>query len=94
MSEETAWLIERRVPTETDGPRYLMGFRQGYGAMWTTDHDVAVRFSREVDARRIAENLECASRAVEHKWCAPRTIDSNGQRAQPGLRERIMRSRT
>lgn len=74
MADEIAWVIERAAPGEaatrlTEGPRYLMGFRQGYGAMWTTDHDYAVRFSRKVDGDRIAEHLECPARVVEHKWC-------------------------
>lgn len=82
MADETAWLIERRVPGETEGPRYLMGIRQGYGAMWTTDHDVAVRFAREIDASRIAENLECPAAAIEHMWCKPSRdiMDGRGRR--------------
>ena len=78
MADETAWLIER-ADGATDGPRYLMGIRQGYGAMWSTDHDVAIRFSRHVDATRIAETLETPARAVEHMWCEPRRDIMDGR---------------
>ena len=73
MAYEIAWVIERAAADEAalrvkDGPRYLVGLRQGYGAMWTTDHEHAVRFSRRIDGERIAEAAECACRVVEHKW--------------------------
>lgn len=82
MADEAAWLIER-ADGAADGPRYLMGIRQGYGAQWSTDHDVAIRFARQIDASRIAETLEAPSRVVEHMWCdSPRRdiLDGRGRR--------------
>ena len=81
MADETAWLIERADGAK-DGPRYLMGIRQGYGAMWSTDHGVAIRFSREVDAKRIADDLSAPAKVVEHMWCEPSRdiMDGRGRR--------------
>jgi hypothetical protein len=70
MADETAWIIER-ADGATDGPRYLMGIRQGYGAMWSTDCHIAIRFARQVDAKTIADNLESPAKCVEHMWCDP-----------------------
>ena len=82
MQDETGWLVERINAKETDGPRYLMGIRQGYGSMWTTDHEHAIRFSRMVDAARLIETLGESARAVEHMWCEPRRdiMDGRGRR--------------
>ena len=82
MHDETAWLIERIDPKDTEGPRYLMGIRQGYGNMWTTDHDAAIRFSRMVDAARLIETMGGNARSVEHMWCEPRRdiMDGRGRR--------------
>lgn len=60
-----AWLIER-ADGDPEGPRYLMGIRQGYGAQWSTGQDVAIRFARQIDAKRIADDLEAPARVVEH----------------------------
>ena len=82
MQDEAGWLIERVNAKETDGPRYLTGVRQGYGSMWTTDHEHAIRFARMVDAARLIETLGESARSVEHMWHAPRQdiMDGRGRR--------------
>jgi hypothetical protein len=79
MQNESAWLIERVAPKEFEGPRYLMGVRHGYGCMWTTDHEHAIRFARMVDATRLIETLNESARAVEHMWHAPRQDIMDGR---------------
>jgi hypothetical protein len=60
-SPETGWLIE------CEGPQWLCGF--GFSANWTRDSLEAIRFSRRVDAEKIAEVLEnCDIRITEHQW--------------------------
>lgn len=81
MADETAWLIEK-ADGEPEGPRYLMGIRQGYGCMWSTDNAVAIRFARKQDAERLAMDIQTPTRAVEHMWCDARRdiMDSGGRR--------------
>jgi hypothetical protein len=55
------WLIE------IAGPQWLCGF--GFSASWTKDSLEAIRFSRRVDAEKIAEVLEnCDISITEHQW--------------------------
>lgn len=81
MADETAWLIER-ADGDKEGPRYLVGIRQGYGACWSTDHDMAIRFFRAIDAKRISDGLEAPAKIVEHMWCEPSRdiMDGRGRR--------------
>ena len=97
MADETAWLIEK-ADGEPEGPRYLMGIRQGYGCMWSTDNAVAIRFARKQDAERIAMDIATPTRAVEHMWCDTRRRDTrrrdifqNPAGDHRGLREKLVK---
>lgn len=68
MSElEVGWLIERYDADSR--PLWWCGL-SGLGSLWSHDANDAVRFSREVDARRVASTLPAPSgTATEHMWC-------------------------
>lgn len=71
-----AWVIESAWLNDGDAPKYFTGTEgSGDGLLigWSDDHAQAIRFAREVDARKIARTVigdhdVCAWKIVEHGW--------------------------
>lgn len=66
MTKETGWVVEHRS-SPVSQPMYWTGFGNGQG-IWCDDHLQAIRFAREEDARKIADNFDTAHRVCEHIW--------------------------
>jgi hypothetical protein len=68
---ETGWVIEHGA-SEPCAPRYWAGKNWGGLSEWTRDHLLAIRFAREIDARRVAEAMDDGVpsnfRICEHAW--------------------------
>lgn len=69
-----AWVIEHGLST-AGSPLYFNGFENVAGvklARWVSNHQKAVRFQREIDARLVLPGLalddEIVHRICEHGW--------------------------
>jgi hypothetical protein len=63
---EVAWLIEQ---IDSWWPTWLAGV-DGCEPVWTTDANLAIRFSRRIDAESLASGLidEETFTVTEHEW--------------------------
>lgn len=68
---ETGWLIER-ADSPPSAPLYWCGIRpplDDRDCAWTADHGEAIRFARQIDARRASTRLLLGpTRICEHAW--------------------------
>lgn len=65
---EFAWVIERG-DSPTSSPLYLSGVSANpLEQHWSSDHLDAIRFCREVDARKVENMCMGAHRVCEHGW--------------------------
>lgn len=77
MSDEIGWLIERNP--EVGDTAWWLGTRYG----WARDADMAVRFSRKVDAVRVIESMNWSktAHATEHLWLSGHAVKVHRQGA-------------
>lgn len=69
MADTTGWLIERAPEGVTEWLTLEFG-----DILWTRDTNEALRFGREIDARRFLDFQELPSfvRITEHMWITQR----------------------
>ena len=71
MSTEYAWVIERGE-SDPSAPKYWAAgsWEPSNSYAWTSNHEEAIRFAREIDARRVAERIMKGMdvRVCEHAW--------------------------
>lgn len=66
-----AWVIERGDSTVSEPKYWAAGQAEaGRPSAWTSNHMQAIRFAREIDARRVTERImqQIPVRICEHGW--------------------------